>query len=196
MKLRLLVSLLSAVLFAAVIAAGVATRSITASSSNLSAEPSTTPSLVAKKKKPSARKFEFIDEWNGEKLERSDNQWKRILTPSEFYILRRSGTERSYTGRLLYNKREGTYYCAACGLALFHSGAKYDSKTGWLSFYQPISKDRILEIEDRSVPEEVRTEVRCARCGSHLGHVFDDGPPPTGLRYCMNSIALRFRPAK
>ncbi|MCV4754219.1 peptide-methionine (R)-S-oxide reductase, partial [Escherichia coli] len=86
--------------------------------------------------------------------------WRRLLTPSEYYILRRAGTERSYTGKLLHNKREGTYYCAACGLALFRSSAKYDSQTGWPSFYEPLDKSRIAEVEDRSLPEEVRTEVR------------------------------------
>jgi peptide-methionine (R)-S-oxide reductase len=161
----------------------------------LTTKPLPTPSV--KMNKPAAkRKFEYIDEWNGEPLTRSNAEWRRLLTPSEYYILRRAGTERSYTGKLLHNKREGTYYCAACGLALFRSSAKYDSQTGWPSFYEPLDKSRITEVEDRSLPEEVRTEVRCARCGSHLGHVFDDGPQPTGLRYCINSIALRFRPAK
>lgn len=178
----------------AVATVGIAIKAANTQAAEFTAEPSATPSFISKKNAPAARKIVFIDQWDGAKLERTDAEWKRILTPAEFYILRRSGTERSYTGRLLHNKREGTYYCAACGLALFHSSAKYDSRTGWPSFFQPFNTSHILEIEDRSLPEEVRTEVRCARCGSHLGHVFDDGPQPTGLRYCINSLALRFRP--
>lgn len=154
--------------------------------------PSPTPS-PKQKARNAGYTFEFIDDWDGTKLELPESQWRKILSPGRYQILRKAGTERSYTGRLLHNKANGTYYCAACGLALFRSAAKYDSKTGWPSFYEPLDKSRIIETEDRSLPEEVRTEVRCARCGSHLGHVFDDGPPPTGLRYCINSAALRFR---
>lgn len=156
------------------------------------ASPAPTP---GKAKKP-VREITLVDGWDGVKIVKTDAEWKKVLTKDEYYILRKQGTEQAYTGELTDNKKEGIYYCAACGLAVFSSKHKYDSETGWPSFYQPFDKKNIGQEVDRSIPEEVRTEVHCERCGGHLGHVFDDGPEPTGLRYCINSAALRFKASK
>jgi peptide-methionine (R)-S-oxide reductase len=126
----------------------------------------------------------------GDKLVLSDEEWKARLSPEEYQVLRRHGTERAFSGCFLGTKEPGTYVCAGCGNALFRSGTKFESGTGWPSFTQTVGPDSVVEIEDESHGMH-RTEVRCARCDGHLGHVFPDGPPPTGLRYCMNSIAMR-----
>ncbi len=127
-----------------------------------------------------------------QKIIKTDEEWKQILSPPVYQILRKKGTERAFTGKYYNHKEKGVYICAGCGNELFHSSAKFDSGTGWPSFYQPIAEDRIETETDRSF-FMIRTEVHCARCGGHLGHVFPDGPLPTGLRYCINSLSLDFR---
>ncbi|HEX8336999.1 MAG TPA: peptide-methionine (R)-S-oxide reductase MsrB [Pyrinomonadaceae bacterium] len=122
---------------------------------------------------------------------RSDEEWRRRLTPEQYTVTRRKGTEAPYSSPLNKHYARGTYACVCCDLPVFSSKAKYDSHTGWPSFWQPINKRHLREDEDRS-HGDVRTEILCARCDAHLGHVFDDGPEPTGLRYCMNGVALKF----
>ncbi|WP_402373673.1 peptide-methionine (R)-S-oxide reductase MsrB [Isoptericola rhizosphaerae] len=127
-------------------------------------------------------------------VSKSEDEWRVELSPQEFTVLRQAGTERAWTGELLGEDREGVYRCRACSNELFRSESKFDSHCGWPSFYTPLAGDRVELIEDRSLGM-VRTEVRCARCGSHLGHVFDDAPQtPTGDRFCMNSVSLTFEP--
>src|SRR5215212_5787037 len=122
---------------------------------------------------------------------KSDEEWRRLLTPEQYEVTRRGGTEAPGSSPLTDEHRRGTFRCVCCDLPVFSSKAKYDSHTGWPSFWQPVSKRHVREEEDRSLAE-VRTEVLCARCDAHLGHVFDDGPEPTGLRYCLNGVALKF----
>ncbi|MFW9929670.1 MAG: peptide-methionine (R)-S-oxide reductase MsrB [Candidatus Thorarchaeota archaeon] len=121
----------------------------------------------------------------------SDDEWKNILTPEQYHILREKGTERAFTGELYYNKKKGIYSCGGCGEELFTSDTKYESGSGWPSFFAPIDKDKVEEKTDRS-HFMTRTEIMCKKCGGHLGHVFKDGPNPTGLRYCVNSASLKF----
>lgn len=129
------------------------------------------------------------------KLVLKDEEWKKILSPDVYYIARQKGTERAFTSKFEKWKEAGTYYCAVCGNALFKSDTKFESGCGWPSFYEPISKGSIIYIPDNTLGM-TRTEVQCGRCKSHLGHVFDDGPPPTGLRYCINGVVLDFEKAK
>ena len=128
----------------------------------------------------------------GYRVEKKDEEWQKLLTPEQYEILRRKGTEPPFTGKLLHNKKKGIYSCAGCGNEIFRSETKFDSGTGWPSFFEPISEGSIeVRIDDSHGMK--RTEVLCAKCGGHLGHVFGDGPEPTGLRYCTNSTALDFK---
>lgn len=125
------------------------------------------------------------------KVEKSESEWRQLLSPESFHVTRQGGTEPPWTGTLLNEKRIGVFGCICCDLPLFKSDAKFESGCGWPSFFEPLDGANLVEIEDRS-HGMVRTEVRCSRCDAHLGHVFPDGPPPTGLRYCINSVCLGF----
>jgi len=129
------------------------------------------------------------------KVSISEDEWRKVLSPELYYIARQKGTERPWTSKFEKFNEIGTYYCAACGNPLFKSDTKFDSGCGWPSFYEPVSKNSIIYLEDHT-HGMVRTEVQCGRCNSHLGHVFKDGPPPTGLRYCINGVILDFDKAK
>jgi peptide-methionine (R)-S-oxide reductase len=128
------------------------------------------------------------------KVQKTDAEWRTELTPAQYHVLREKGTERAFTGEYAHSKEPGAYHCAGCGKVLFRSDEKFESGTGWPSFWAPADPDAVESETDTSYGM-VRTEVKCSDCGGHLGHVFDDGPNPTGLRYCINSAALRHSPA-
>ena len=128
-----------------------------------------------------------------EKIRKSEEEWRAQLTPEQFQVTRQHGTERPFSGEYCMSKQPGKYACVCCGLLLFDAGTKFDSGTGWPSFTQPVNDDVVEYVEDNSYGMR-RVEVRCARCEAHLGHVFPDGPPPTGLRFCMNSVSLKHLP--
>jgi peptide-methionine (R)-S-oxide reductase len=153
---------------------------------------------LARRGSPDERQ-EFPDEgltYNDDmkdKIQKNEEEWKKELTPEQYQVCRMKGTEPPFTGQYYKSKEDGTYRCAACGNELFDSNTKFDSGTGWPSFYKPISEENVETEDDESYGMR-RTEVMCSKCGAHLGHVFPDGPRPTGLRYCMNSVALKLDP--
>ncbi len=136
-----------------------------------------------------------MEEEEEEKVVKSEEEWRSLLTPEQYWIVRQKGTERPFTGALLHQHATGTYLCVACGEELFSSAHKYDSGSGWPSFWQPIEEKNVEYHQDVSLMMR-RVEILCHRCGAHLGHVFEDGPKPTGLRYCVNSASLQFREAE
>jgi len=139
----------------------------------------------------SSPKVDLLLTWDGQPLDRTEEAWQAQLSDQAFYVLRKQGTERAFTGPYNDNKASGAYACSGCGLLLFRSETKFDSGTGWPSFYQPEEPSHVGETQDGKLGMQ-RTEVHCNRCGGHLGHVFPDGPRPTGLRYCINSVSLQF----
>lgn len=183
----------SFVFVAVIIAAATGCTRSTASQSNntLTVAPTPKPDATAPKSDQTAIVASSDDVFDGKEIVKTDEEWKKQLSSDAYYVLREEGTDPAFRSQYHDNHEEGEYYCAACHLKLFSSKTKFDSGTGWPSFYQPINAKNVIEKTDKSFGS-VRTAIECARCHGHLGHVFDDGPRPTGLRYCMNGTALTF----
>lgn len=173
-------------------AAPTTAQSASASSASASTQVSQTSETNTVKVKVFNKSGQLV-EVDSPRVVKTDDEWQKILTPEQYKIARAKGTERPFCGNLLDNHKEGIYTCVCCGLPLFSSDSKFNSGTGWPSFFQPVDKENVIEHHDSSYGMD-RTEILCARCDCHLGHVFEDGPRPTGLRFCVNSESLKFTP--
>jgi len=194
MKHKFIFAIFSILVAMTVVTVFACTRS-TATQSNNATAATATPKPAVPASATSAPTASSDEVFDGKEIVKTNEEWKASLTPEQYYILREEGTDPAFRSQYHDNHEDGDYYCSACHLKLFSSKTKFDSGTGWPSFYQPVNAKNVIEKTDRSFGS-VRTAIECARCHGHLGHVFDDGPKPTGLRYCMNGTALTFEKAK